>query len=131
MIICCFARWRGEGRFAKQTKEAPLAVVGKVFDVEQPVSTKSFVFSEDTLTSVDEAPPKASLVYADAPAVEVVVKTATARPLRCRRLRTSSSDPRRPRGDLRTMNRQDSIDAPAMVASSISRIKKNTFFDAK
>ena len=82
MIICCFARWRGEGRFAKQTKEAPLAVVGKVFDLEQPVSTKSFVFSEDTLTSVDEAPPKASLVYADAPAVEVVVKTATARPLR-------------------------------------------------
>ncbi len=81
MIICCFARWRGEGRFAKQTKEAPLAVVGKVFDLEQPVSTKSFVFSEDTLTSVDE-PPEASLVYADAPAVEVVVKTATARPLR-------------------------------------------------
>ena len=80
-IICCFARWRGEGRFAKQTKEAPLAVVGKVFDLEQPVSTKSFVFSEDTLTSVDE-PPEASLVYADAPAVEVVVKTATARPLR-------------------------------------------------
>ena len=79
-IICCFARWRGEGRFAKSTKEAPLAVVGKVFD-EQPVSTKSFVFSEDTLTSVDE-PPEASLVYADAPAVEVVVKTATARPLR-------------------------------------------------
>ncbi len=82
MIICCFARWRGEGRFAKSTKEAPLAVVGKVFDLEQPVSTKSFVFSEDTLTSVDEAPPKASLVYADAPAVEVVVKTATARPAR-------------------------------------------------
>ena len=81
MIICCFARWRGEGRFAKSTKEAPLAVVGKVFD-EQPVSTKSFVFSEDTLTSVDEAPPKAELVYADAPAVEVVVKTATARPAR-------------------------------------------------
>ena len=81
-IICCFARWRGEGRFAKSTKEAPLAVVGKVFDLEQPVSTKSFVFSEDTLTSVDDAPPKAELVYADAPAVEVVVKTATARPLR-------------------------------------------------
>ena len=75
-------RWRGEGRFVKSTKaEAPLAVVGKVFDLEQPVSTKSFVFSEDTLTSVDE-PPEASLVYADAPAVEVVVKTATARPLR-------------------------------------------------
>jgi hypothetical protein len=30
MIICCFARWRGEGRFAKQTKEAPLAVAGRV-----------------------------------------------------------------------------------------------------
>ena len=83
MIICCFARWRGEGRFAKSTKaEAPLAVVGKVFDLEQPVSTKSFVFSEDTLTSVDEEPPKAEMVYADAPAVEVVVKTATARPAR-------------------------------------------------
>ncbi len=60
----------------------PAQVVGKVFDLEQPVSTKSFVFSEDTLTSVDEAPPKAELVYADAPAVEVVVKTATARPAR-------------------------------------------------
>ena len=59
----------------------PAQVVGKVFDLEQPVSTKSFVFSEDTLTSVDE-PPEASLVYADAPAVEVVVKTATARPAR-------------------------------------------------
>ena len=34
------------------------------------------------VTSVDEAPPKAEMVYADAPAVEVVVKTATARPLR-------------------------------------------------
>ena len=41
----------------------PAQVVGKVFDLEQPVSTKSFVFSEDTLTSVDEAPPKAELVY--------------------------------------------------------------------
>ena len=36
--------------------------------------------------------------------------------------------PRRPRGHLRTTNRQDSTDAPAMVASSISRIKKINFF---
>ena len=35
---------------------------------------------------------------------------------------------KRPRGDLRTTNRQDSTDAPAMVASSISRIKKINFF---
>ena len=48
--------------------------------------------------------------------------------MRGRRLPMSSSDPRRPRGDLRTTNRQDSIDAPALVASSISRIKKNNFF---
>ena len=47
--------------------------------------------------------------------------------MRGRRLPMSSSDPRRPRGDLRTTNRQDSIDAPALVASSISRIKKNIF----
>ena len=44
-------------------------------------SVGSSAISEDTLTSVDESP-EASLVYADAPAVEVVVKTATARPLR-------------------------------------------------
>ena len=49
--------------------------------------------------------------------------------MRCRRLHMSSSDPRRPRGDLRTTNRQDSTDAPAMVASSISRIKKLIFLD--
>ena len=48
--------------------------------------------------------------------------------VRCRRLRTSSSDPRRHRGDLGTKNRRDSTDAPALVASSISRIKKNIFF---
>jgi hypothetical protein len=48
--------------------------------------------------------------------------------MRCRRLPMSSSDPRRPQGDLRTTNRQDSIDAPALVASSISRIKKIIFF---
>ena len=48
--------------------------------------------------------------------------------MRRRRLPMSSSDPRRPRGDLRTTNRQDSIDAPALVASSISRIKKINFF---
>ena len=37
---------------------------------------------------------------------------------------TTLSDPESPG----TTNRQDSIDAPAMVASSISRIKKITFF---
>ena len=47
------------------------------------------------------------------------------RRMRRRRLPMSTNDPRRPRGDLRTTNRQDSIDAPALVASSISRIKKN------
>ena len=50
------------------------------------------------------------------------------RRMRGRRLPMSSSDPRRPRGDLRTTNRQDSIDAPALAASSISRIKKIIFF---
>ena len=44
--------------------------------------------------------------------------------MRRRRLPMSSSDPRRPRRDLGTTNRQDSTDAPAMAASSISRIKK-------
>ena len=39
-----------------------------------------------------------------------------------------SSDPEQPQGDLRTTNRQDSTDAPAMAASSISRIKKIIFF---
>ena len=49
--------------------------------------------------------------------------------VRCRRLRTSSTDPRRPRGDLRTTNRQDSTDAPAMAASSVSRHQEINFFD--
>ena len=48
--------------------------------------------------------------------------------MRCRRQPMSSSDPRRPWGDLRTTNRQDSTDAPVMAASSISRIKKIIFF---
>ena len=48
--------------------------------------------------------------------------------MRRRRVHVTSSDPRRPQGDLRTTNRQDSTDAPAMVASSISRIKKINFF---
>ena len=48
--------------------------------------------------------------------------------MRYRRLHTSSTDPMRPPGDLRATNRQDSTDAPAMVASSISRIKKINFF---
>ena len=49
--------------------------------------------------------------------------------MRRRRLHMYLTDPRRPRGDLRTTNRQDSTDAPAMVASSISRIKKLIFLD--
>ena len=48
--------------------------------------------------------------------------------LRCRGLRTSNSIQKRPQGDLRTTNRQDSIDAAALVGSSISRIKKINFF---
>jgi hypothetical protein len=40
---------------------------------------------------------------------------------RCRRLRTSTTDPRRPQGDPGATNRQDSIDAAAMVPSSVSR----------
>ena len=40
----------------------------------------------------------------------------------------SSSDPRRPRGDPRTTNRQDSTGAAVMAASSISRIKKIFFW---
>ncbi len=47
---------------------------------------------------------------------------------RRRRLRTSTTDPRRPRGDLRAANRQDSIDAPAMAASSVSRHQEINFF---
>ena len=47
--------------------------------------------------------------------------------VRCRRLPTSTTDQKRPPGDLRATNRQDSTDAPAMVASSISRIKKLIF----
>ena len=38
------------------------------------------------------------------------------------------TDPRRPRGHAWTTNRQDSTGAAAMVASSISRIKKINFF---
>ena len=49
--------------------------------------------------------------------------------MRCSRLPTSSTDPRRLPRDLRATNRQDSTDAPAMVASSISRIKKLIFLD--
>ena len=47
---------------------------------------------------------------------------------RRRRLHMSREDPKRPREDLRTTNRQDSTDAPAMAASLISRIKKINFF---
>ena len=48
--------------------------------------------------------------------------------VRCRRLRTSTTDQKRPLGDLRAANRQDSIDAAVMAGPSISRIKKNIFF---
>ena len=48
--------------------------------------------------------------------------------VRCRRLRTSTTDQKRPLGDLRAANRQDSIDAPAMVGSSISRHQEINFF---
>ena len=41
----------------------------------------------------------------------------------------TSPDPKQPQGDLRTTNRQDSIDAAVMVGPSISRIKK-LFFSA-
>ena len=48
--------------------------------------------------------------------------------MRCRRLRTSTTDQKRPLGDLRAANRQDSIDAAVMAGPSISRIKKIIFF---
>ena len=49
--------------------------------------------------------------------------------VRCRRLPTSTTDLKRPPGYLRTTNRQDSTDAPALVASSISRHQEINFFD--
>ena len=48
--------------------------------------------------------------------------------VRYRRLRTSATDQKRPPGDLRAANRQDSIDAAVMAGPSISRIKKLIFF---
>ena len=48
--------------------------------------------------------------------------------MRRRRLHMYLTDHKRPRRDLRTTNRQDSAGAAAVVASSISRIKKNIFF---
>ena len=49
--------------------------------------------------------------------------------VRCRRLRTSTTDQKRPLGDLRAAaNRQDSIDAAVMAGPSISQIKKIIFF---
>ena len=48
--------------------------------------------------------------------------------VRYRRLRTSATDQKRPPGDLRAANRQDSIDAAVMAGPSISRIKKIIFF---
>ena len=48
--------------------------------------------------------------------------------VRCRRLPTYTTDQKRPPGDLRAANRQDSIDAAVMVGPSISRIKKIIFF---
>ena len=48
--------------------------------------------------------------------------------VRCRRLHMPTPDQKRPLGDLRAANRQDSIDAAVMAGPSISRIKKNIFF---
>ncbi len=50
------------------------------------------------------------------------------RRVRCRRLRATTADPKRPQGDLRATNRQDSTGAAAMAGPSISRIKKINFF---
>ncbi len=49
------------------------------------------------------------------------------RRMRCRRLRTSTTYPKRTPGDLRAANRQDSIGAAVMAGPSISRIKKKNF----
>ena len=49
------------------------------------------------------------------------------RRVRCRRLRATTADPKRPQGDLRATNRQDSTGAAAMAGPSISRIKKIIF----
>ena len=49
------------------------------------------------------------------------------RRMRCRRLRTSTTYPKRTPGDLRVANRQGSIDAAVMAGPSISRIKKKFF----
>ena len=48
--------------------------------------------------------------------------------MRCRRLRTSTTYPKRPPGDLRAANRQDSIDAAVMAGPSIYRELKKLFF---
>ena len=48
--------------------------------------------------------------------------------MRCRRLHATTADPKRPQGDLRATNRQDSTGAAAMAGPSISRIKKIIFF---
>ena len=59
---------------------------------------------------------------------EIGQKCLKRRRMRCRRLHVYSTDPMRPRGDLRTTNQQDSAGAAAMVvASSMSRIKKIFF----
>ena len=50
------------------------------------------------------------------------------RRVRCRRLHATTADPKRPQGDLRATNRQDSTGAAAMAGPSISRIKKIIFF---
>ena len=51
--------------------------------------------------------------------------------MRCRRLRTSSTDPRRPRGDLRTTNRQNSAGAPGLeLPESAARPRSTHAIDA-
>ena len=48
--------------------------------------------------------------------------------VRCGRLRTSTTDQKRPPGDLRAANRKDSIDAAVMAGPSISRHQEINFF---
>ena len=60
---------------------------------------------------------------------EIGQKCLKRRRMRCRRLRVSSTDPRRPQGHLRATNQQDSAGAAVMVGPSISRIEKIIFFD--
>ena len=59
---------------------------------------------------------------------EIDQKCLKRRRMRRRRLNVYSTDPRRPLGDLRAPNRQDSTDAAVMAGPAISRIKKIPFW---